>query len=153
MPACYLKVVATPLFACALLGAACESSIRPTPSATNQAATVGMLGPSQPRLFAEAAGLSPQELAARGWTCRPVPSNPALTQCVSPNQGFPVVPPPDDRPPTYTVFLWDGATFVGQVLLIRPDLYQGQICPSTGQPYRFIALAGYYECTHRVGGQ
>jgi hypothetical protein len=152
MPTYSQKVVAAPLLACALLGAACESPIRPTPSATSHAAALTVLGPSQSPFLADAAAFSPDQLATRGWTCRPVPSNPALTQCVPPHQSFPVVPPPVDRPPTYTVFLWDGETFIGEVLLIRPDLYQGQICPSTGQPYRYIALAGYYECTHTVGG-
>jgi len=143
-----LKVAATLAVVGALLGTACESPTGPTTDITNRA-TLGSSGPLQSQLFAEASGLSPEQLAARGWACRPVPSNPALTQCSPPHQGFPTVPPPDDRPPSYTILLWDGAGFIGQVLLIRPDLYQGQICESTGQPYRYIALVGYYECTHK----
>ena len=38
--------------------------------------------------------------------------------------------------------------FLWTVKLIRADLYQGQPCGSGGEPYRFIALIGYYECVH-----
>ena len=34
------------------------------------------------------------------------------------------------------------------VKLIRADLYHGQPCGSGGEPYRCIALIGYYECVH-----
>lgn len=151
MSAPRLKVIATLVFACALLGAGCQTPTGPTTGAANQPVTLGTLGPSESQLAAKAVGLSPQDFAARGWACRSVPSAPTLTQCSPPHQGFPVIPPPDDRPPTFTFLLWDGGNFLGQVLLIRSDLYQGQICQSTGQPYRFIALVGYNECLHRAG--
>ena len=146
-----LGVIATLVFACALLSAACDSPVGPTAAAANGAQTLAVLSPSQSHAVADGDGLSPEVLAAQGWACRPVPSNAALTQCFPPPQGFPVVPPPDDRPPSYSVLLFEGEDYVGKVLLIRPDLYRGQICQSTGQPYRYIALVGYYECTFRPG--
>jgi hypothetical protein len=149
MPAPCQKVL---VFACALLCAACQTPTAPSPDAANQPVTLGTLGPTESQLAAEAAGLSPEDFAARGWACRPVPSVPTWTQCSHPNQGFPAIPPPADRPPTFTFLLWDGGNFLGQVLLIRSDLYRGQICQSTGQPYRFIAPVGYNECLHPAGG-
>jgi hypothetical protein len=151
MSAPRLKVIATLVVACALLGAGCQTPTGPTTGAASQPVTLGILSPSESQLAANAVGLSPEDFAARGWACRPVPSNPAWTQCSRPHQGFPVIPPPDDRPATYNFLLWDGADFLGQVLLIRSDLYRGQTCQSTGQPYRFIALVGYYECLHPAG--
>lgn len=151
MPVSCVKVVAPLACACALAVAACQSPTRPTAIAANDPVAMGAPGPSQSQPVAQAAGLRPEDFVARGWACRPVPSNPAWTQCSRPHQGFPVIPPPDDRPATYNFLLWDGADFLGQVLLIRSDLYRGQICQSTGQPYRFLALVGYYECLHPAG--
>jgi hypothetical protein len=151
MSAPRLKVIATLVFASALLGAACQTPTGPTAGAADQAVLSNTFGLSPSQLAAAAGGPSPDVLGARGWACRPVPSIPTWTQCSHPNQGFPVIPPPDDRPPTYNFLLWEGGNFLGQVLLIRSDLYRGQICQSTGQPYRFIALVGYYECLHPAG--
>lgn len=142
------RVVPALIMACALLGAACDSPTTPATTAAMQPAMAATFGAE---LGTEAAGLTPQILAERGWSCRAVPSNPALTQCSHPGQGFPAIPPPADRPATYTFLLWDTEGFLGQVLLIRPELYQGQTCRSTGQPWGYIALVGYHECLHRVG--
>jgi hypothetical protein len=74
--------------------------------------------------------------------------------CSRPNQGLPTIgnPPPDDRPSTFTFLVFDGSgLFVGTELLIRSDLYGGQLCESTGQPYIFRALIGYYECVRTIG--
>ena len=103
--------------------------------------------------LASAAHLSPTELVTRGWDCfqPPIPNR---IVCGRPNQGRPTVgnPPPDDRPETFTFLVFEGSgLFVGTELLIRTDLYNGQLCESTGQPYIFRALIGYYECVHTVG--
>jgi hypothetical protein len=102
-----------------------------------------------------AAHLNPTELVARGWDCfqPPIPNPPSV--CSRPNQGRPTIanPPPDDRPATFTFLLFDGAgSFLGPNILIRTDLYNGQLCESTGQPYTFRGAIGYYECIHTVGG-
>ncbi len=115
---------------------------RPNPIEPPPAAAAGSL--------ATAAQLSPDDLTNRGWTCF-TPPVPNRIVCSHPNQGFPVVgnPPPADRPATYQFFLFDGAgNFVGPEFLIRTDLYKGQICEATGEPYVFVPIIGYYECVH-----
>jgi hypothetical protein len=108
----------------------------------------------QLQLAAEAVGLSPQDLAARGWDCRPTPI-PNRVSCSPPNQMHPLLlpgpPPPADRPPTFTLLVFDNGVFIGTDLLIRSDLYRGQQCQATGAPYRFISRIGYYECLHPAG--
>lgn len=106
-------------------------------------------------LVAQASGaaLSPTELETRGWTCFPPPV-PNRIVCSRPNQGFPTVgdPPPADRPASFTFLVFDGnGRFTGTEVLIRTDLYAGQRCESTGQPYVFVPVIGYYECVHTVG--
>jgi hypothetical protein len=154
MSAPRLKVIAPLVFVCALLGAACQAPTGPTASAANQPIALGTLGPAQSQLAAEAAGLSPQELAARGWDCRPTPI-PNRVSCSPPNQMHPLLlpgpPPPADRPPTFTLLVFDNGVFIGTDLLIRSDLYRDQQCNATDGPYRFISRIGYYECLHPVG--
>src|SRR5688572_19057087 len=70
------------------------------------------------------------ELGMRGWTCfqPPVPNR---IVCSRPHQGRPEVgnPPPDDRPANFTFLVVDGSgVFMGTELLIRTDLYKGQLC-------------------------
>jgi hypothetical protein len=43
---------------------------------------------------------------------------------------------------------WVNGVFDANVLLIRPEIYQGQECGSTGAPYTFAAVLGYFECPH-----
>jgi hypothetical protein len=62
---------------------------------------------------------------------------------------LPGPPPPADRPPTFTLLVFDNGVFIATDLLIRSDLYNGQECRATGAPYRFIARIGYYECLHQ----
>ena len=125
----------------------------------------GMPSPSQPvasfrsisaEAIADAPGLSLEQLQPSGWDCRPAPFNPTRTTCSHPNQPHPVSfsgpPPPQDRPASIPLRVFDNGVFAGTSLLIRSDLYNGQTCRSTGLPYTFIARIGYYECLHRQGG-
>src|SRR5262245_62122754 len=93
-----------------------------------------------------AQGVSPEQLAAAGWTCFNDPGAPRIV-CSDPGHGRPQVPPPADRPASYNfkIFALDGS-FTGTVHLIRTDLYRGQPCPQTGGLYFFIAPIGYYRC-------
>jgi len=96
----------------------------------------------------------------RGWTCRNPPV-PGRVSCSSPNQGFPTVPPPADRPASYTLKVWQGAgcslsnlaacSYAGNLILLRPDVYNGQTCESTGDPFIWLPVIGYYECLHTTG--
>ena len=60
-------------------------------------------------------------------------------------------PPPPDPPPTFTFWIFREGSFIGTELLIRSDLYTDQLCESTGEPYVYAALIGYYECIHTTG--
>ena len=96
-----------------------------------------------------------QDFAARGWNCR-TPNNGPVTVCSPPNQPLPIVAippaqPPADRPETVTLKRWRNDVFDANVLLIRPEIYNGQPCGSTGQPYIFVGVLGYFECAHIVG--
>ena len=145
MSARRLKLVATPVFACALVGTACGAPTRPTASVANQPVTLGTLGAAQ------SGGLSPAELRERGWSCRLTPVG--STACSPPGRGLPVFGAPEDRPPSYLVHVFDTATseYLGFGRMIRTDLYAGQTCPSTGTAYTHLPLIGYYECFNPTG--
>ena len=98
-------------------------------------------------------GVTPADLVARGWTCV-TPPTPNRIVCSHPKQGFPVFgnPPPDDRPSSYSLWMFDGAGhFIGPYTLLRSDLYRGQPCDGTGEPWIHRPPVGYYECVHTVG--
>lgn len=104
---------------------------------------------------AQGTGQSWQAFQARGWNCR-TPNNGPVTVCSPPNQPLPTVAippaqPPVDRPETVMLKRWRNDVFDANVLLIRPEIYNGQPCESTGQPYLFIGVLGYFECAHTVG--
>lgn len=92
--------------------------------------------------------VTPDELKEHGWSCRITPVG--TTACSPPGRGLPVFGAPADRPPTYLVHVFDTATsaYLGFSLMMRTDLYQGQICPSTGAAYVALPHIGYYECHH-----
>lgn len=96
-----------------------------------------------------------QDFAAHGWSCR-TPNNGPVTVCSPPNQPLPVVAippavPPADRPATVNLKRWRNGVFEANVLLIRPEIYNGQLCASTGQTYLYVGVLGYFECAHLVG--
>ena len=97
-----------------------------------------------------AAVLTPADLLARGWTCRPIPGG---TGCNSPNEGFPSHDTPvEERPAVFTILTFDPAgAFIGPATLLRADLYHGQQCESTRAPYTFFPLIGYYFCVRTTG--
>jgi hypothetical protein len=146
------------LVACALVSVGCSATpTRPT-GADAATAMQSMLSipatPSQTAVVtqADAAELSPTDLINRGWSCRQSPI-PDLIGCSHPSQGFPNPgTPPEDRPPTFTLLAFDGAgNFVGTWILLRADLYRGQLCKSTQEAYIFRTIIGYYECLHTAG--
>jgi hypothetical protein len=130
----------TLVFACAVVGAACESPTQPTASVANQSVTMGTFGTAQ------SGRLSPAELIEHGWSCRVTPVG--TTACSPPGRGLPVFGAPEDRPPSYLVHVFDTATgeYRGFSRMIRTDLYANQTCPSTGAAYTHLPHIGYYEC-------
>jgi hypothetical protein len=148
----------TLLIVSTVLLAGCSGS--PTAPTTERAGSSGsaLTGPAasaqaNEAAQASAANVNITDLREHGWTCVPTPI-PGKTICSHPHQGLPVFgnPPPDDRPATYSFFVFDGSgTFIGTEILIRTNLYHGQLCESSGQPYVFRPPIGYYECVHTVG--
>jgi hypothetical protein len=95
----------------------------------------------------QAAGPTAEHLAAQGWTCFTPPPRPDLVACYNPGQGRPLPNDPDPAP-SYSVrtFSSSSGEFLATGTLIRADLYRGQPCGT--DPYVFLTLIGYYECTH-----
>lgn len=120
---------------------------------------VGVAGCSPPTASAdtdavENLGTSPAELRgttldglrSANWDCQQ--RGPVFISCAPPGIGLPPVPPlGEDGRPTYhlAVFALDG-TPIGSAYFLRADLYHGQTCSFTGQPFVFREIIGYYEC-------
>ena len=80
------------------------------------------------------------------WDCQQ--RVPGLISCAPPGIGLPPIPSlGENGRPAYqiAVFALDG-TSVGTAHFLRADLYHGQTCAFTGQPYVLRALIGYSEC-------
>jgi hypothetical protein len=107
------------------------------------------------KTIALASASTPDDFVDRGWECRNSPV-PGRVVCSRPNQTFPVPAfppdvPPADRAVTVTLLAWENGSFAGTIVLIRPEIYRGQPCSSTGEAYVFRPIIGYYECLNRVG--
>jgi hypothetical protein len=146
------KIVRTTTLGAALglgsiaFAAGCSQPVAPSAgSSTVAVADGGAFG-------AAPSATTPTDLVARGWTCI-TPPTPNRIVCSHPNQGFPTpATPPDDRPASYSLWMFDGAgNFIGPYTLLRSDLYRGQPCDGTGQPWILRAPVGYYECVHETG--
>ena len=127
-----------------VLGVACARPVAPSALAVGEATSAAA---------AATPNVTPADLVARGWTCV-TPPTPNRILCSHPQQGFPVFgnPPPADRQASYSLWMFDGAgAFIGPYTLLRSDLYQGQPCDGTGEPWILRAHVGYYECVHKVG--
>lgn len=151
------------LLGLSVAAAGCGENSHPvSPSAfEGRGAALGLTSP----LHAPGGPLTPADLIAQGWSCFTPPPFPARTECSHPNQGFPAIPPPADRPATFTLWRFENGQFVGTLLAIRPDLYcradvtdpagtctrNAPLCGSTGQPYSFVPVIGYYTCLHTPG--
>ena len=158
LPVC-VRVAGLGLIAIAVGCGESTNPVRPTPvspaaAATAPAATAGLDVRANADIPAQASAghLSPSDLTNRGWTCfEPIPNR---VVCSHPNQGLPPFadPPPADRPASFSFLIFDDSgRFVGTEILLRTELYKGQICESTGRPYDFVSVIGYYECVHTVG--
>ena len=135
--------LAAAVAACTLAAACSQTPTNPTASPS---ATVSDSGTQASRPGWE-------HFDEHGWNCRQPPTAPGVTVCSPPGQPLPVVAippaqPPADRPPTVTLKRWINGVFDANVLLIRPEIYNGQPCESTGAAYTFVAVLGYFECAH-----
>jgi hypothetical protein len=110
------------------------------------ATTVAFVGATSKS--AQAQGVTPETLAAAGWDCFQTPPNivPPRIVCANPGLGRPF-PGNPDPPPAYTLPTFDlGGTYLGKVHLVRADLYNGQPCGPSGDPYTLRSAIGYDEC-------
>ena len=95
---------------------------------------------------AELRGTTLDALRSAGWDCQQ--RGPTFVSCAPPGIGLPPIPSLGvDGRPVYqlAVFGLDG-TPVGTAHFVRADLYQGQTCAFSGQPFVLRAIIGYYEC-------
>ena len=137
-PAVSLPRIALALmFFLAVAVGACSS---PTASTDRDAAT------NLPTSPAYLQGTTLDGLRSAGWDCQQ--RGPSAIACAPPGIGLPPIPPlGENGRPVYelAVFTLDG-TPIGTAHFVRADLYNGQTCAFTGQPFVFRALIGYYEC-------
>jgi hypothetical protein len=153
LPECPMRLrLALTVSAC-VLGVACSQT--PTGPTTIASPTVTGEGGSGAISSLQGTSQTWQAFQAHGWNCR-TPNNGPVTVCSPPGQPLPVVAfppavPPEDRPPTVMLKRWRDGIFEANVLLIRPEIYNGQICQSTGEAYFFASFLGYYECAHPPG--
>jgi hypothetical protein len=95
---------------------------------------------------AQLQGATLEVLQNANWDCQE--RVPGRISCAPPGIGLAPIPPlgVNGRPFYHiTVFPLDG-TPLGIAHLVRADLYHGQTCAFTGQPFVFRAIIGYYEC-------
>lgn len=99
------------------------------------------------RPFSGAANGAPtvEQLMKAGWDCG-TPPVPGLFVCGTPGLGRPPFPPqPNGRPHYEIVVFTASGVYVGRSHFLRADLYHGQPCAGSGQPYDLRPI-GYYEC-------
>jgi hypothetical protein len=132
------RIAPAPLLLLALAGSACSSPTAP-PDAVAPAVT---LATAQ----VELRGTTLDGLRNANWDCQQ--RGPSFISCAPPGIGLPPIPSlGENGRPVYdlAVFALDG-TPIGTAHFRRADLYQGQTCAFTGQPFVFRAIIGYYEC-------
>jgi hypothetical protein len=95
---------------------------------------------------AELQGTTLEGLRNANWDCQQ--RGPLFISCAPPGIGLPPIPSlGEDGRPVYelAVFGLDG-TPIGSAHFLRADLYHGQTCAFTGQPFVLREIIGYYEC-------
>jgi hypothetical protein len=101
-----------------------------------------------------AAGVSPDQLTAAGWTCVQPMADPTREICAPPGQGLPPLPGTPgfaDRRPSYQllVFQFSTGAFIGVQHLLRPDIYLRGTPPCPQQPngaYIYIPRNDTWSC-------
>jgi hypothetical protein len=124
----------------ALIAAACSDSSPPTAPADADA--LASLAAVQTTLQ----GAPLERLQNANWDCQQ--RVPGRIVCAPPGMGLPPIPPlGQNGRPVHKVFVFalDG-TPMGSATFLRSDLYHGQTCVFTEQPFVFRPIIGYYEC-------
>jgi len=110
------------------------------------ASSGGGANPSIAMSEAELQGQSLDRLRNANWDCQQ--RGPSAIACAPPGIGLPPIPPlGENGRPVYelAIFALDG-TRLGTTHFVRADLYQGETCAFTGEPFVLRAIIGYYEC-------
>ena len=133
--------IAASVGVCTLVAACSQTPTRPSAATAATAAASSAQGTSQ----------SWEDFERHGWNCRT--PRPEVVVCSPPGQplpvpAFPPAVPPPDRPKTVVLKRWVNGVFDANVLLIRPEIYNGQPCGPTGEPYTYVGVLGYFECAH-----
>lgn len=134
------RIAPAPLLFLALAVGACSSP--PTAPTGANAPALTNLSPGQ----LELRGTTLDSLRNANWDCQQ--RGPSFISCAPPGIGLPPIPSlGENGRPMYelAVFALDG-TPIGTAHFRRADLYEGQTCAFTGQPFVFRAIIGYYEC-------
>ena len=142
MPVPLTRIALGPFLVLAAVAGACSS-----PAAPDGTDGVQLIAADQAALK----GATLEGLRNAGWDCQQ--RGPTFISCAPPGIGLPPIPTlGEDGRPVYhlAVFTLDG-TPVGTAHFVRADLYQGQTCAFTGQPFVFRAIIGYYECLKPAG--
>ena len=103
---------------------------------------------------ATAKGVTPEQLAEAGWSCRQAAADPTRLLCGNPGQGLPPrmgTPEFADREPTYELLVFRFATgeFIGVQKLLRPDIYSRGTPPCPQQPggeYTYVPGIDLWGC-------
>ena len=127
-------------------------------AAVSAAVAVGALPTAAP---ASAAGLTPAQLTAAGWTCIQPVLFPTQLLCAPPGRGLPPLPGSTgfaDRAPSYDVLVFDFASGapLGTQHLLRPDIYQQGQPPCPQQPggqYIYNPRIDLWSCNRLSGAQ
>ena len=122
------------------IAAACSDSSAPTASAGADA--LANLATVETALQASTL----ESLQNANWDCQQ--RVPGRIACAPPGIGLPPIPSlGQNGRPVHKVFVFavDG-TPIGSATFLRPDLYHGQTCVFTGQPFVLRPIIGYYEC-------
>jgi hypothetical protein len=133
------RIAPAPVLVLALAIGACSSPTGPTDAAAHALTNLATLQ-------LELQGTTLDSLRNANWDCQQ--RVPGLISCAPPGIGLPPIPSlGENGRPVYeiAVFALDGTPF-GTAHFLRADLYHGQTCAFTGQPFVFRAIIGYYEC-------
>ena len=135
------RIAPAPVLVLAFAAGACSSPPTAPSDAGAQAVTNLTTGQLELR------GTTLESLRDANWDCQPRGALGTIS-CAPPGIGLPPIPPlGENGRPVYhlAVFRPDGTPF-GTAHFVRADLYHGQTCVFTGQPFVLRAIIGYYEC-------
>lgn len=94
----------------------------------------------------ELLGTTLDHLGSANWDCQQ--RGPTAITCAPPGAGLPPIPSlgAEGHAQYHLAVFGLNGTPVGSAHFVRADLYHGQTCAFTGQPFVFRAIISHYEC-------